>query len=230
MGQTIEPFRSRLTPDPVAGAISVGVACLLHLALLAILLPPEIRNETREQTAMRFGYRGPTQFDRLIRVRLLEGEFESAARRKLMGSIKAQSDRPFEGKVVPAERKGRSKPGGGGESPQPSLGEEILGKLRLKRGSLPTVHSEDLIVRHLVKPEYPPRAIEQGLEGRVELLALVNEQGNVEDVEVVTSAGAMFDEAARRAVFHCKFEPYRVSGRTQSVYAHFKIRFTLLGG
>jgi TonB family protein len=229
MGQTIEPFRSRLQPDPVAGAIAVGSACVLHLAALLLFIPAPVRNETREQTAMRFGYKGPTKYERVIRVRLLEGEIERVAKRQLMGNVRAHADRPFEGTVVPAERRGRLKPGAGGESTVPSLGEEILGKLRLRRGSLPTVQSEDLVVRTLVKPEYPSRAIEEGLEGLVELLALVNEQGNVEEVEVVRSAGAIFDDAARRAVLRWKFEPYRVSGRTQSVYAQIPVRFSLKG-
>lgn len=231
MGEPTETFRSRRQPDPLAGAIAVGAACAIHLALLALFLPPQMRNETREQTAHRFGYKGPTQFERYIRIRLLTGEFEPAARRTLMGHVAARPDRPFSGSVVPVtERRPRQKPGAGGGSITPSLGEEILGKIRMRRGALPTVQSEDLIVVRLVKPEYPSRAIEEGLEGRVELLALVNEDGDVEDVEVLTSAGAMFDEAARRAVKDCKFEPYRISGRIQPVYAHFKIRFTLLDG
>jgi protein TonB len=91
------------------------------------------------------------------------------------------------------------------------------------------VQSEDLIILELVRPEYPHEAVEQQLAGHVELLALVNERGTVDDVELVQSAGPLLDRAAENAVRRCRFAPYRVGGRPHSVYANFRFNFTLVG-
>jgi hypothetical protein len=37
----------------------------------------------------------------------------------------------------------------------------------------------------------------------------------------------MLEEAAERAVFQCRFRPYRVGGETRTVYAVFRFVFRL---
>ena len=91
------------------------------------------------------------------------------------------------------------------------------------------MQSEDLIILELVRPEYPREAVEQGVIGHVELIALVNESGTVDDVEFVISAGPLLDDASERAVRQCRFLPYQRNGRPQAVYANFRFNFTLLG-
>ena len=178
---------------------------------------------------MRFGYPGPTRFEREIRVRLTEESIQARPANRLMGGIQrlpavAQADQG-----TPTRAGSRRRAGQGGQSRFPGLDlESVLGSIRHHRFDLPTVQSEELVIVSLVKPDYPPVAIEQGLEGRVELLALVNTRGLVEDVEILRSAGALLDGAASMAVRRCRFAPYRIGGRAQSVYANFKFNFTLL--
>lgn len=63
-----------------------------------------------------------------------------------------------------------------------------------------------------VQPEYPERAVEQGIQGYVELDVTVGERGTVERVSIVSSVPAgVFDEAARSAVLRWRYpaEPGR---------------------
>ena len=103
MVPTSERFRSRMQADPTAAAVGLSVACALHLALVFILIPPDMRHESRDDTARRFGYRGPTETERVIRVQLLpSGEAVPVAPRQLIGEIAPLETRPFQGSVEPA--------------------------------------------------------------------------------------------------------------------------------
>lgn len=57
------------------------------------------------------------------------------------------------------------------------------------------------------KVSYPDMAIKTRTEGKVYLLAFVNESGEVDDVKVVKGIGAGCDEAAISAVKRTKFSP-----------------------
>src|SRR5512145_2642473 len=97
-----EPWRSRLRSDPKVGGIAIAFACAIHLVLVVLLIPHEIRKESREETARRFGYRGEPSEERVIRVRLLpSGEPVRGAPATLMGAIAPEVERRFEGKVAP---------------------------------------------------------------------------------------------------------------------------------
>ena len=59
-----------------------------------------------------------------------------------------------------------------------------------------------------VEPEYPERAIEQGIQGYVELDVTVDAEGTVERVAIVSSVPAgVFDEAARNAAMRWRYPP-----------------------
>ena len=221
--------RRRLDPDPATHGLATLVACALSVAATLIVFPPHARDESFEQAAVRFGYPGPDVFLREIRVRLSSEGVGSRSANRLLGNVRRQKDRATGEEGIPVRPRSRSRGGQGGLSDLPGDAlQSSIGSLRGRRLDLPTVQSEDLVIITLVRPDYPPAAIDQGLEGHVELLALVNVEGEVEDVEIVKSAGRLFDGAATAAVRRCRFEPYRLQGRIQSVYAHFRFNFQLL--
>lgn len=227
---SVEPWKSRLTSDPRVGGIAVFIACALHVALVFLLIPAEIRRESREDTARRFGYRGPPNDERLIRVRLLEtGDPVRGAPATLLGAIAKESERPFEGKVAPVvERAPRERPGATGKDPALAVGEDPVARLRTRYGNLPTVQSEDVIVRAVVKPRYPPEAIEKGIEGVVIVVAFVNELGEVEDVALEHSVAPTLDREAVRAAYKTVFEPYLPGGHLQAVFVRIRYNFELI--
>ena len=222
-------FQTRLDHDPVTHGLGALLANLVGLGVVFALFPPQTQQETFEEAAARFGYEGPTQYVREIRVRLTNEGVGSVTARRLVGGLQRIPDRPLGERGTPVAPGARRGGGQGGRSDLPgSADESSVGSLRGRRLNLPTVQSEQLIIVDLVRPDYPDLAIRQGIEGRVELLALVNTRGRVEDIEIVKSGGPLLDEAASKAVRRCRFLPYRVNGRVQAVYADFRFNFTLL--
>jgi TonB family protein len=226
----LEAWTSRMQSDPVAGGLSVGIACLVHILLVLLLVPPPLRHESREETAQRFGYRGPPRYERLIRVRLLpSGEPVRGAPATLMGAVAPEVERPFQGKVAPvAALPQRERPGAAGTSPVAIPGDDPVARLRSIYGDLPTVQSEDVIVRAVARPVYPPEAIEQGIEGIVVVVAFVNTLGEVEDVALERSVAAPLDQEAVRAAYKTLFEPYLPGGRLQPVFVRIRYNFELI--
>jgi serine/threonine-protein kinase len=66
-------------------------------------------------------------------------------------------------------------------------------------------------------PAYPPAALERGMEGSPVVEIWIDEKGNVMDVAIVESAGAMLDGAVLEAVASWKFKPAAVGGTPVSV-------------
>ena len=60
-----------------------------------------------------------------------------------------------------------------------------------------------------VQPEYPEVARKAGLEGRVIVAAVVDENGNVIQVSIHSSTNSIFNEAALEAAKKMKFKPAR---------------------
>jgi TonB family protein len=77
-----------------------------------------------------------------------------------------------------------------------------------------------------VRPEYPPEASARGLRGIVILELIIDEQGNVADVEVVRSVPP-FDEAAVAAARQWEYEPTRVEGKPVRVRLTVPITFAI---
>jgi protein TonB len=74
---------------------------------------------------------------------------------------------------------------------------------------------------------YPEIAKKAGVEGRVIVQFVVNEQGNVTDPVVVRGIGAGCDEEAIRAVSEAKFTPGRQRGNPVRVKMSLPITFKL---
>lgn len=75
--------------------------------------------------------------------------------------------------------------------------------------------------------EYPELARRAGIEGRVSVRFIVDEQGNVVDPEIIVGAGAGLDEAALNAIQQVSFRPGRQRGRPVPVRFTIQIRFEL---
>ena len=224
-------WTSRVRSDPRVTGVALGIACALHLLAVLLLIPRDVRDETREQTAQRFGYRGPLRYERLIRVRLLPtGEPVRGAPATLMGELTSLPEEEFRGKVAPAApRAPKGNPGAQGTSPVLSTGTDPIARLRTLYGDLPTVQSEDVIVRAVAKPRYPEEAVEKGIEGIVVVVAFVNELGEVEDVALEQGVMPLLDEEAVRAAYRTVFEPYVPGGRLQALFVRIRYNFELVG-
>lgn len=85
-------------------------------------------------------------------------------------------------------------------------------------GGLPAIYS------HIQYPEMAKRA---GVEGKVYVLAFINEDGGVDDVKVIKGIGAGCDEATIAAVKKTKFTPGKSAGKTAKVKMSLQIQFKL---
>lgn len=71
----------------------------------------------------------------------------------------------------------------------------------------------DVVPLVRVSPQYPPRALQRGVEGWVQLRFTITAAGTVKDVEVVRAEPTTyFEEAAMNAVRKYKYKPKVVDG------------------
>ncbi len=227
----IRPHRSRLDPDLRVHGLAFALACALHLLLVFLLIPAQMRHETSERTAMRFALPGPPQYGE-IRVHLVPlGEGGGVGPHRLMGALTTPTSRDFNGKVLPAARKPMQprRPGEGGESSFQSDEGDALQRLQKLHGFLPTAQTKDVAALSVAKPEYPEEARARGIEGLVVVVALVNESGHVEDVALERGVDPLLDDSAIRAAYHTVFYPYLMDGVAQAVFVRMPYRFELVG-
>ena len=78
-----------------------------------------------------------------------------------------------------------------------------------------------------VDPGYDRGAIRDGVEGTVELYAVIHEDGMVDSVRVVRSLDPRLDESAVRALLRWKFQPATRNGHPVGLEALVQIPFTL---
>lgn len=77
------------------------------------------------------------------------------------------------------------------------------------------------------KVEYPQKAIDEGIEGRVTIQFIVDENGNVVNPTVIRGIGGGCDEEALRVVSQAKFTPGVQRGRNVAVQMALPIVFKL---
>lgn len=77
--------------------------------------------------------------------------------------------------------------------------------------------------------DYPKAAREQGIQGRVILDFIVDENGQTRNVTVYKSLHPLCDSSAVRALRHTRFVPGRRNGERVSVRMRLPVRFKLLG-
>jgi len=81
---------------------------------------------------------------------------------------------------------------------------------------------------HYVNPEYPELARRARMEGFVILQAIIDQQGNVKDVEVLRGLGLGLDVAAMDAVKQWKYTPTYYNGRPVEVILTVNVVFELI--
>ena len=75
--------------------------------------------------------------------------------------------------------------------------------------------------------KYPEAAVKAGVQGKVYLLAFINENGGVDDVKIIKGLGAGCDEAAIDAVKQTKFKPGSSGGKSIKVKLSLQFQFKL---
>jgi len=204
----------------------VAVVLLSVSATLAVLIVVAGRHASRVlDDPKRFGFEGPKQWVERIRL-------EEIAEQESPGL--------FQITYLTAEsRKGGKKPRHVSTHPQAQpemmkvvgIGEDevdLLAKARMLALDGPVIRSEDLVIERLVRPDYPEEARDKNIEGVVELVALVDTTGSVEQIQIVGGTREpMLEHAAARAILECRYRPYRVRDEARRVWAAFRIAFSL---
>ncbi|HET7571026.1 MAG TPA: energy transducer TonB [Gammaproteobacteria bacterium] len=94
------------------------------------------------------------------------------------------------------------------------------------RGRGPSIHGPAPVPVHIVSPEYPAAAARRHTDGYVVVAFTVTADGSTSDIQVVSSSPRdTFDAAARAAVAHWRFKPYRIDGKPASVRVQQRIEF-----
>ncbi|MEO0224325.1 MAG: TonB family protein [candidate division WOR-3 bacterium] len=102
---------------------------------------------------------------------------------------------------------------------------------------LPTATSEEVYeffkveikpqVIKSVPPEYPEYAKKAGIEGRVVISAVVDEEGNVVDAQIVSSTNSIFNEPALKAAYQYKFSPAMMKDKKVKVRVLIPFNFVI---
>ena len=81
------------------------------------------------------------------------------------------------------------------------------------------------------RPQYPKRARRRGYEGTVVLEVLVDGNGRVKELRILTSSGhSVLDKAALKSVNGWLFEPGMVGDEKVDMWVRVPVRFELRGG
>lgn len=79
-----------------------------------------------------------------------------------------------------------------------------------------------------VAPVYPQRSIDLEQQGKVIIHALVDENGNIQDVIIKNSSGHnLLDNSAKKAVAQWRFSPSQISGKSAKAWVEVPVDFKL---
>jgi periplasmic protein TonB len=92
----------------------------------------------------------------------------------------------------------------------------------------PISHAMEGSLIHKVQPEYPPLAKQARVEGTVLLRAVVDREGKIENLQVL-SGHPMLVAAALTAVQQWRYRPYRLNEQPVEVETLITVHFTLSG-
>jgi TonB family protein len=207
--------------------LSVATGTILLGGLAATQLPfvrHAVETTSRE---LRFGFEGPTLIVPVIQLDSPLGVDEALRDvgqlvPQVAGGGRGGGTPSRERAARPAEHAGPSIVGAGNDP------HDLVRRALENQGSVRIFQSEELVIVHLVRPEYPEEARERGIEGKVSVLALIDTLGVVSDAEVMNASGEpVLDHAAESAVRQCRFKPYQEDGATREVYAVFRFAFRI---
>lgn len=84
------------------------------------------------------------------------------------------------------------------------------------------------VALHPVEPDYPVKGVEQGIEGNVVLLLLIDEAGVVKEASVVeANPEDVFDESSLFAFRQARFKPAQKNGRTVKSRVLIRVSYEL---
>jgi TonB family protein len=84
-----------------------------------------------------------------------------------------------------------------------------------------------VVLLHKVEPKYPEEAIQEHLQGTVQLQGVVGIDGRVHDIQVLSSTSQIFTKAAQPAFSQYVFKPYVVDGIPQKFEVSVEINFSM---
>lgn len=67
--------------------------------------------------------------------------------------------------------------------------------------------NKDILPIEREAPTYPAEALEQGLNGHVDLVFTITPQGTTKDIKIISSTSPLFEESAMQALAKFKYEP-----------------------
>jgi protein TonB len=82
------------------------------------------------------------------------------------------------------------------------------------------------IVTHQVTPDYPLLAKQMKVQGAVVLQALIDKQGDIQDLRILEGP-AILSSAAREAVRQWRFKPYYQGNQPVETQARITVNFTI---
>ena len=197
------------------------------IALLVILLSLE-RSQVIERI-FTVGYEGPTRFVPTITI-IEEKGIESDVTMPELHRMVAQ-------KIVvedekPEEEDTRKKSSDTREELEDPILDDQVGKSTYRshktRAEVP--YREDYVILKMVKPEYPPEAIEKGLEGYVIVELYIDTNGTVTEAWIRSAYGdKTFEIASLKAVRRFLFKPITENGAPIPFWVSFLITFKQQG-
>lgn len=209
----------------------VLVTLMMHVltlgAFFAIRLPV-VREHFKlpDRPIVRFGYEGP---ERVVETVVLSARSGARAPLLDLGNVVARRGRRSSDGMTPADE--IQQEGASRISSAVGMGDDeivVVARSRAREARVPLVLKSDLVIESLLEPFYPERLQDQGIEGRVALMALVDTTGRVTDISIVGDSGfSEFEESAIEVVKLAKFRPYEPQGHPIEVYALIRYRFTI---
>ena len=108
----------------------------------------------------------------------------------------------------------------GSSAPTGANGRGIPQRVRVSSGL------ETGLIVSKVAPHYPPEAKDQHIQGVVLLRAIIDKEGNVSNLELI-SGDPTLAEAAIEAVKQWKYKPFLLNGDPVEVETQIQVNFTL---
>jgi protein TonB len=103
--------------------------------------------------------------------------------------------------------------GSAGQAPTPVLASKTQG------------FTQGAVIRQ-IQPQYPPKALQMGIEGNVQLVATVSKKGDVSAVKIL-SGNTSLAGAAADAVKQWKYKPFQLNGDPVEIQVPVTVRFKL---
>lgn len=193
------------------------------IALLVILFSLE-RSQVVERI-FTVGYEGPPRFVPTITIveeKGIESEVTMPERHRMVAQkIVLENEEP-------EDKDAEKKSSDAREDLEEPILDDQIGKANLRshktRAEVP--YREDYVILKMVKPDYPPEAIEKGLEGYVIVELYIGTDGTVEEAWVRSAYGAKsFEIASLEAVRQFLFRPITENGSPIPFWVSFLITF-----